>query len=757
MNSRKPVGRSQPLLSRHTAPLVAGALIVVAVFAVYSGSFDGPFVFDDTPSILSNPTILHLGRLQQVFNPPSAGGVTVGGRPLLNLSLALNYAISGYRVWSYHLLNLIIHAFAGITLLGLARRTMNQMQATHDEITAERSLLFAFFCALVWTIHPLQTESVTYVIQRAESMMGLFYLLTLYAFIRGTESEAHGVRALRRQNPGTRWLTISWLACLAGMATKEVMVSAPVVVFLYDRCFVSKSIRQAWNQHRRYYLALASTWIPLACLVVQTGGNRGGSAGVGTPVPWGTYLLTQFPAIIHYLRLTIWPHPLVFYYPVRWPKLMEVAPSAIAVLLLAAGTAYALFRNLVTGFLGTWFFAVLAPTSLIPGTGQTLAEHRMYLALAPVAALATGLCMLGAVRLSRPRTLIALTSFACLAVVLGAGTILRNRTYRTELSLWSDTANAVPDNALAECNLGIAFADSGDLQEATAQFQRALKILPDFPNALINLGNILRSEKRLAEATAYYERALRIKADVPETWANLANILREQGRTAEAIESARQALKIRPLYPEGLESLAMCLEQEGDTTGAIATYLRALDLKPGFAEADYNLAVALFSIGRTDDSIERYRISLKLNPSSAEAHNGLGVALAKSGHVDEAAAEYRLALSSKPDYAEADYNLGNLMVQAGRTTDAAAPYRAALQARPDFPEAACSLANVLLTEGHVDEAITYYRESIRLQPESADTHYNLAVAFRAIGRLAEANEQYQTAARLEAKRKQSSP
>jgi protein O-mannosyl-transferase len=730
--------------------LVAGLIIAAAATAAYWNSFAGPFVFDDIPSILDNPTIRHLGRLRDVLSPPFIGGVTVGGRPLANLSLAINYAISGYNVWSYHALNLVVHVLAGITLFGLANLTLKRTCVPARSGNGEmRVWLTSLAIALIWTVHPLQTESVAYIIQRTESMMGLCYLLTLYAFARGTENETLTGRGPSVGRSNIAWLVVSWLACLAGMATKEVMVSAPLIVLLYDRCFSSGSVREAWRRHWRYYGMLASTWLLLAWLVVQTGGNRGGSTGIGAPVPWMTYVLSQFPAIVHYLGLAAWPNSLVFYYPVRWPSAMEVIPFAIAVLLLAAGAAYALVRNLAIGFLGTWFFAILSPSSLIAGTGQTIAEHRMYLALVPVTVVIV-MALAQAAEAWFPRSFERgiLAGLICAAVALAIGTRSRNQAYRSELALWTDTANKTPGNALAENNVGIAYVDLGNRVAAEAQFKKALKIMPSFPNALINVGNILYSEGRSAEAATYYERALSLKPDVPEAMVDLANILREQGRTQEAIDLSKRSLELKPHYAEGYNSFAMCLAQSGDVEGAIKFYLQALEVKPDFPDADYNLANAMLSLGRDNEAIERYRKALQLSPTFAEAHNGLGIALAKEGHLDESADEYRRALTSKPDYSEAAYNLGNVLLQDGRVTDAIASYRVALRSRPSFFEAEGNLANALFSEGRPAEAIDLYIENLRLQPNSADTHYNLALALRAVGRTAEANDQFQSAAQL---------
>ena len=196
----------------------AGGLIAVAACWTYGGSFSGPFVFDDLTSIAQNATIRHLWPIWPVLNPPADGGLTVGGRPMVNLSLAVNYALGGERVWGYHAVNLGIHVLAGLTLFGVVRRTLH-------------SIFLGFAVALLWVLHPLQTESVTYLAQRAESLMGLFYLLTLYCFIRGVERvvpnalvrpaivapDALGTTRSTVVGGDPLWFSLSFLACSFGM------------------------------------------------------------------------------------------------------------------------------------------------------------------------------------------------------------------------------------------------------------------------------------------------------------------------------------------------------------------------------------------------------------------------------------------------------------------------------------------------------------------------------------------------------------
>jgi protein O-mannosyl-transferase len=273
--------------------LLAEFIVIVVALAAYHNSLSGPFVLDDLKSIEENPTIRHLAS---AFSPPTSFGV--GGRPIINLTFALNYALGGLNVRGFHAFNLIIHALAGLALFGVLRRTLQ------SPVLSKRfgacALSLALSVTVIWLAHPLQTEAVTYISQRCESLMGLFYLLTLYCFIRSAES-----------NMPAGWQVLSVLACLLGVLSKEIIVSAPAMVLLYDRTFVAGSFHQAWHRRWRYYLGLACA---LLLLVPALGSLNQRSAGFDTGVPSWVYALTSCRSVVLYLKLSIWPHPLVFDY-----------------------------------------------------------------------------------------------------------------------------------------------------------------------------------------------------------------------------------------------------------------------------------------------------------------------------------------------------------------------------------------------------------------------------------------------------------
>ena len=650
------------------SPSLAGGVIALGALAAYRHSFAGPFIYDDRFAIVENPTIRHFWS---AFWPPP--GTTASGRPVLNLSLALNYAVSAYRVWSYHALNLSIHVLAGLTLFGIIRRTLSG---------ANRTFL-AFSISLLWTLHPLQTESVTYIVQRAESLMGLFYLLTLYCFIRYADPTSSGglgspfdfAQDLRRnaqsvplRNPSIRWDWLCVLFCLAGVATKEVMVTAPVIVLLYDRTFISGSFREAWRRHRGVHAALAATWLVLAGLVASTGGNRGGSIGFGIGVPWWAYALTQFRAVITYLRLAAWPHPLIFDRGPMWvSRPMDVAPYALAVAALIAASVFALRQPAerspglrALGFAGAWFFIILAPTSsIVPGTTQMIVEHRMYLPLAAILALG----VVGAAALIGRRGLVALL---LLALPLAWLTARRNEAYRSNLSIWSDTVSRAAANPLAQSNLAEALENAGQFNEAITHAKEALRLRPDLVDAQVNLGLALAAVGRRDEAVAYYEAALRTHPELASIHNDLGLILVDEGRLPAAIVQFEAALRLDPGAVSTRNNYGAALLKLGRAAESIPQFERALRSDPSrletrrnLAKAEYNLGNTESSAGRRPEAIVHYRRSLELDPDAPETLNNLGIAEAQSGLLAEAVAHFEAAVRLKSDYVDARRNLNN--------------------------------------------------------------------------------------------------
>ena len=686
---------------------LAAVAICLAILAAYHNSLLGPFVFDDETAVLDNPTIRQLWPVWRPLAPP--GDLTVSGRPLANLTLAVNYAISGTRTWSYHAFNLLVHLLAALTLFAVVRRTLagarSQRWLARDKPPAkgtsppaskrgppppstsaavprpDNSTFLALAITLVWALHPLQTEAVTYIVQRVESLMSLFFLLTLYCFIRSVEAPRP-----------RRWQVCAIVACFLGATTKEVIALAPVLVLLYDRTFIAGNFAEAWRQRWRMHLALACTWVVLAGMVASTGWNRNGTSGFDIGVPPSAYWMTQFEAVARYLWLSFWPHPLVFEYGTFWAKhVAEVLPYAVVVVPLAVATLIALWRWPVVGFLGAWFFGILAPTSIMPGRIQMIVEHRMYL---PIAALITLVAIIVTARCGRAG-IVALLAWAG---ALGGLAESRNLVYGDARSLWTDTVAKRPDNDRAHNNLGNALVDDGLIAEGIVHYQTALRIRPDYPEAHSNLGNALLKAGRGAEAIAECQASLKLQPDYAKAHNNLGNALLEAGRVQEAI----------------------------------GHYEKALRLRPGDAKAHYNLGNAWLKLGRSADAIAEYQVALRIQPNDAEARYNLGNGFLVAGQAREATEQYILALQIDPGYLDARTNLGNALLQEGRTTEAISQFETVLQARPDYAAGHNNLGAALFHAGRGPEAVREFQTALRLKPDYSDAQNNLERA-RALG------------------------
>jgi hypothetical protein len=462
------------------------------------------FVFDDEPAIVENPHIRALWPPTAAMTAPT--GTTLSGRPAAALTFAVSYALAPseardvfklpasastvhierflQNVWGYHAANLLIHLGAALAFFGVMRRTLQTFPPGRG--VRERASVLALSCALLWAVHPLTTSAVTYLVQRVESLMALCALLTLYCSIRAWS--------------GSRWWTAAAVsACAAGMASKESMVAAPLLIVIWDVVFAAvQPWRELLHRRRLLYAGLAATWVVLAVLVA--GGHRPDAAGFGfAEWPWWRYLLTQSGVITHYLRLVVWPSPLVFDYDWRPATVVSsLLPSLLIGVLLFAG-AMALYRRRPLGVAIAAFFLLLASTSsVLPVVTEVAAEHRMYLPLALVIAV----LVIGTFTYLQNRRVsatVGLVAVALIAAAFGTVTSARNRDYHSAEGLWRDTVNKRPENARARHNYATILLADGRVGEAERQLREAVRLRPDYAEAHAALGATLCAQQRFAE------------------------------------------------------------------------------------------------------------------------------------------------------------------------------------------------------------------------------------------------------------------
>ena len=554
----------------------SAAVIAIAAALFYLNSFEGAFVYDEDYLITNNYAIRHLWPpWRALFNSANAN------RPLIGLSNALNYAVSGLHPWSYHALNLIIHTLAALALFGVVRRTL-LTDRLRDRF-GKHSITLATIVALIWAVHPLQTESVTYVVQRCESLMGMFYLLTLYCFIRSLDGKG-------------LWSVAAVAACIAGMLSKEVMVTAPALVLLYDYVFVPGSLKQKVAKRWRLYAGLIASLIILGVILEAAPASRSAGLGLKAISPL-RYLTSEFGVIFYYLRLSVWPTGLCLDY-LDWPKAttaVQIVGYGAVLVGLGAVTIWAVARRMAAGFAGAWFFLILSVTSSIVPIQDLVSEHRMYLPLASLIAFAVlGGYRIG-IRLTRrlsPGIVLdagqarrmALVAVAIVVGLLGLMTVRRNIDYKSWTVMWIDAVTKRPGNPRAHTNLGWGLMGQNRVEEAIGQFTEALRLDPNSEPAHCDMGSALLMQGKLDEGKLHLIRAIQIFPDDQNAHFNLGGILATQHDLDGAIQELAEAVRINPDFAEAHMELGYAMEMKGMTAEAKNQYLAAIQLRPDWSE-----------------------------------------------------------------------------------------------------------------------------------------------------------------------------
>jgi Flp pilus assembly protein TadD len=550
-------------------------LLAAIAFATYWNALRIPFVWDDDNAITRNQSI---HDITASLSPPLE--TPLSGRPVASLSFALNYAVGGLDPVGYHAVNLVIHIANALLLFGIVSRTLRK-GGDAQAISPDAVGLAA---SLIWMVHPLLSETVDYTTQRTESLMGLFFLLTLYA----------SIRALASRKKKRRWTVVGIASCAAGMATKESMAIAPIAIVLYDLVFEFDSIAEALAARRALYAGLAATWVELAVIMWRWPRSTVG----GTAVNPVTYALNQAEMIARYLRLSVWPNALVVDYGVPRPvHVGDVVPQLALIGALITLTIVALVRWPAFGFLGAMFFLTLAPTSsVVPILTEVGAERRMYL---PLATLVVFAVVLGA-RATEGRRKAAAALLIVVGGALAIRTVARNRDYDSALTLWKNVVEVRP--------------------QGRARFAYA--------NELLALG-------RNEEATSQLRLAI---ADNADARAGLGTALLLQGNLDEGIEVLQTFVDANPTLPNRIparallgqahQALAERALTQHDTARAAIEARKAIELDANNAGAHNALGAALASEGNLAAALVEFKAAVRLNPTLQSALNNLAHATA---------------------------------------------------------------------------------------------------------------------------------
>jgi tetratricopeptide (TPR) repeat protein len=575
--------------------LVHLALIAVLGLLAYSNTFDVPFQFDDKWYIVENPIIKNLGYFLSPSKAADFPKFTLFKNRFVGyLTFALNYRIHGLDVTGYHVVNLAIHIINASLVYFLVVLTFRTPLLGGTSLLKHRRHI-ALFSALLFVTHPVQTQAVTYIVQRFASLATFFYILSLVAYI--------SARLSSQKAAHISLYFLSLVSAVLAMKTKEIAFTLPLAVALYEFMFFKgrKLRRMLWL----FPLFLTMLIIPLTLIDTDRPpgeliGDVGEATKVETEMSRLAYLFTELKVITTYVRLLFLPvnQNLDYDYPL-YVSLFE--PPVLLSFLFLLGIfglgVFLYYRSRIThyalrlcAFGIFWFFLTLSVESSVIPILDVIFEHRVYLPSAGAfLALGTGAFLLME-KLGRKAARNAAVSLLVAApLLLSAATYERNTVWKSEISLWEDVVRKSPRKVRGHYNLGLSFMSMGLTNKAIEQYQIAFRLKPDFAMAYASLG------------TAYYSKGL----------------------TDKAIEQYTIALRLRPDFAMAHYNLGTAYGSKGLADKAIEHFQSALRFKPDYANAHYNLGLIYFKKGLLDRARAEFEAVLKLNPLDREAKQQL--------------------------------------------------------------------------------------------------------------------------------------
>jgi protein O-mannosyl-transferase len=584
------------------------ACVLLAVLCVYANGLNGVFHFDDEHSLIDNPHVRSLAEIGNFIVDPQMFSRNVGSqmyRPLVLTSYALNYSVDGYEPLGYQLFNLFVHG--GVTtliFLVFVRLGVSPAAAATG--------------AVFFGVHPLTSEPVNYISARAESMAVLFYLASLYFYLR-----AH---------PRLSVASILLLAC--GLASKAIVVTLPLLLFAIERWLYGRKLRDVWGRILPYAIVVAVYLLATRQIV--------GEALVSAPLrSFSQQIATQIKACIYYMHLFAVPYPLSiehqFFVAKEWGEGAVLA--SLFFLLSLAGLLLRFCRS--RSWIYFWFVWVslaMLPTWIVP-LNVLVNERRLYL---PLAGLIGAVVWAGSVgRFTVPRWVL-----PALGITLAALTVQRNALWASEKALWQDASAHAPLMPRPYLRIGMLLRAEGDLAAAEKSYLRVLEVDPDYAPAYNNLGNLQGQRGQLDEAIYAYEKALVLWPSYAEAMINLASAHSKKGDYERAEELFMQALPLSPQREEIYNNLATNYLRTERYNEAETALRRALELEGSSARIYYNLGGAIEGQGRLEEALRAYEMAVRIQPSYAPAHGRLGDLYTRLGYEDQARRAYEAFLSN---------------------------------------------------------------------------------------------------------------
>jgi len=802
-------------INRLSSPWLALILIALVAAVIYSNIYNSPFVFDDKWQIVEKTSIRHLGNylsFEQLLKP----------RAIVDLTFAINYKFGKLNVFGFHLINVLIHIINGFIVYFLALIIFKQLSVSpipqssivqpsqHPTIQSsnhpvnfspphpltlspsQQISFISLFAALIFVAHPIQTQAVTYTIQRYASVAAMFYMASVLFYLKARieaesskwkaqsgklKAQSRKLKAKRITHEAQRindrggrsilsafsfelsaLYSLSIFCGMLAFLSKQNTASLPGAILLVEYLFVDRTW-QGWKRKIPWFAVAFTLWLLFVFYVSGFFGGVGGSAETGlledvsglmqetdTVSRW-SYLCTQFNVLVIYIRLLFLPVGQNLDYLYSFKSGFFDGYTSLAFLFLAGIAALGIWnikKRPVIAFAIFWFFITLSVESSIIPIRDALFEHRLYLAMFGFALLIPYLIFHF---LSTKRMLVAAVSVLIIAS-FGTATFLRNIAWQNEISIWSDIVSKSQENYRALNNWGSALLWIDKPDEAIKKLKRALTLRPDYSEALNNWGSALSKIGKMEKAIQKHKQALSIQPYNFKAWYNWAYVLIQINDPDEAIAKLQKVISIKPDYAKAWGNLGGAYLLKGKIEEAVEASKRAVSLEPEYSEALCNLGIALGKAGMSEEAIQKFKKAGTIDPNNAQIWKNWGYALELMNKPAEAIKKFERSISINPDDAKVWDKCGIALLKTGRSSEAIVKFERAVSIKPDYSEALCHWGVALGMKGRLEEAVSKFEKAATIKPDYIDVWSNWGNALVKMKRFEDAVKKYEKALSL---------
>ena len=669
-------------------------LMTILVCLTYGNTLQHSFHFDDIPSILEKPWIRGIDKIPDFI-------FSYSQRPLVILSFNINYAISKFEEWSYHVFNISFHLLVVVLVYRLSKLIAFRMiRNTPSRINNFSQM--PLLAALIFALHPLNTQAVTYISSRSSIMATIFYLAAIILFFEGYYKKEIKSFYL--------FIAFAFICFVSGLLCKLIIITLPAILFAYHYYFISDQNIKVWITRQWKYILATGVLLVLPILVyIKVSGSSLLRASVVDVTAWD-YFRTQIGVLpFEYIRKMVFPFNLTIEpnFPLvsHWTSFISISGVLILGILLITWIKFSFAKEYLRKYSPEafglfWLVITLSPTSSFMPLLDMAAEHRTYLPLIGFSIASASILVrlnyffFQSITSNNPyihnKKNISVLTTLCIFLILFSFFLItreRNKVWKDEVSLWADAKIKAPYHIRPYNNLGEAYDKIGKYELAIVEFEAALRLNPDYFFALNNLGNIYGKKKKYAQAILY----------------------------------TKQALQKNPNYAPGHYNLAKALHMIGNPEQAMASYREAIKYNPYFEEAFFNISFLALELKLLTEAISNFKNFLKMQPTHPKAHFGMGTAYAMMGKKEEAKSYYENAISYDPEFISPYINLANLSMSLGEIETAKKLLLTVLLKNPDLAVVHKNLGLILLQEKDIKGASKHLREYIRLMPLAKDS------------------------------------